>query len=254
MNAIAELRRDLVVAVIFFTRIPLRYEGEIGPAELSRALRCLPLVGLIVGSLSALAGFLAQSLGAPPLLCALLAVAASILVTGCFHEDGLTDVADGFGGAFERERKLEIMKDSRTGSYGAAALILSISLRAAALSALIGAGEAWLLLPAVHALSRAVIPGLMAVTPQAGASGLASYHEPPKGAVLWTALGSGAAIALLFAGLPEGLWLILAALLSTAALRWLALRQIQGYTGDVLGAVEQLAEIAVLATAAALLS
>ncbi len=254
MSALSEFRRDLVIAVIFFTRIPLRYRGEIGPAELSRALRCLPLVGLLVGSIAALAGFLTYSLGAPALLAALIAVAASILATGCFHEDGLTDVADGFGGAFERQRKLEIMKDSRTGSYGAAALILSIAIRAAAIAPLIEAGAAWLLLPAAHALARAVIPGLMATTPQASATGLASYHEPPRGAVLWSALGGGALAALLLAGLPVGLWLILAAFLSTLCLRWLALRQIQGYTGDVLGAAEQLAEMAVLATAAALLA
>jgi adenosylcobinamide-GDP ribazoletransferase len=254
MNALSALRRDLVIAVIFFTRIPLRHDGEIGPSDLSRALRCLPLVGLLVGLIAALAAYLAVSLGAPSLLAALIAVGASILATGCFHEDGLTDLADGFGGAFERQRKLEIMKDSRTGSYGAAALILSISIRAAALAPLIEIGAAWLILPAAHALARSVIPALMATTPQASATGLASYHEPPGGAVLWSALVGGAAVVLLFAGLPLGLWMILAAALSTLFLRWLTLRQIQGYTGDVLGAAEQLAEMAVLAAAAAYLA
>lgn len=257
-GGIKEIQRDLTIATIFFTRVPLRYRGEIGPEDLSRALRCLPFVGLGVGLVSAGLAALALWAGAPALLAALLAVGGSILLTGCFHEDGLTDLADGFGGAFERQRKLEIMKDSRTGTYGAAALILSIAIRAAALAAVIEAGALWAVLPAAHILGRTVIPGFMAVTPQASTSGLASYHEPPRGAVLWTALGGGALLTLLLAGpglgLGPALGLILAAAAAALALRWLALRQIQGYTGDVLGAAEQLAEMAVLSAAAMLLS
>ena len=253
-DALQALRRDLVIAIIFFTRIPLRYSGEIGPKELSRALRCLPLVGALVGLLSAAAAALALWHGTPALVAALLAVTASILITGCFHEDGLNDVADGFGGAFERERKLAIMKDSRTGSYGAAALFLSIALRAAALTAVIEAEALWAVLPAAHILARSAIPGVMAITPQAAAKGLGSYHEPPGAAVLWPVLGGGGALAVLLMGIPGGLLLIAAALAAALAMRALAMKQIQGYTGDVLGAVEQVAEITVLIAAAALLS
>lgn len=254
VSLLQELRRDLTVATIFFTRVPLTYRGEIGPAELGRALRCLPLVGLCIGLGSAGVAALALWAGAPALLAALLAIGGSILLTGCFHEDGLTDVADGFGGAFERARKLEIMKDSRTGTYGAAALILSIAIRAAALSAVIEAGWLWAALPAAHLLARAAIPGFMAITPQASTTGLASYHEPPRGAVLWTALGSAALLSALLCGLPAALWLIVAAALAALAMRQLAMRQIGGYTGDVLGATEQLAEMAVLCAAAFLVS
>jgi len=253
-SVLREIGRDLTIATIFFTRLPLTYRGEIGAKELSRALRCLPLVGLGVGLASAALAALALWAGAPALLAALIALGGSILMTGCFHEDGLTDLADGFGGAFERRRKLEIMKDSRTGTYGAAALFLSIGIRAAALAAVIEAGALWAVLPAAHVLGRTVIPAFMAVTPQASTTGLASYHEPPRGAVLWQALGGGALLALLLSGPSLGLSLILAAAAAALARRWLAMKQIQGYTGDVLGAAEQLAEMAVLTAAALLLS
>ena len=125
--------------------------------ELGRALRLAPLVGLVVGVCGALVTSIAVGgLGLPPLPAALLTIGATIWITGALHEDGLADVADGFGGAFERSRKLAIMRDSRIGAYGVLALILSIGLRAAALAALTGPEVASAVLIAAISLLRSV--------------------------------------------------------------------------------------------------
>jgi cobalamin synthase len=135
----------------FFSRLPL------SPTEgrFPRALRLAPLAGALLGVFSALPFLLALHWGEPPLVAALLGVAGAAALTGALHEDGLADVADGFGGGATRERKLEIMRDSRIGAYGATALMLSLGLRAACLAALASSpGRAVLILAAAGAISR----------------------------------------------------------------------------------------------------
>ncbi len=126
---------DLKIGFIFLTRLPLPHQQPIAKGDLSQALWTAPIVGAGLGLLGAGVYGLAQSLHLPPLPAAALAVAATVVVTGGLHEDGLADVADGFGGGATRERKLEIMHDSRIGTYGVCALILSFLLRD------LGAGE-----------------------------------------------------------------------------------------------------------------
>jgi cobalamin synthase len=133
---IAALVVDVKIALIFLTRLPLRHAGAITGEDLARASWANPIAGALIGASGALVYLIAYSIGLPPLLSALLAVAATILITGALHEDGLGDVADGFGGAFEREKKLAIMRDSRIGTYAGLALILSVAIRAAALTAI----------------------------------------------------------------------------------------------------------------------
>ena len=135
-----------------------------------------------MAAIGALALGLADRLGLPPLVCAGLAVGALVIVTGALHEDGLADVADGFGGGATRERKLEIMRDSRIGAYGAAALALSLILRVAALSALLdhglGAAAAGLIL--AGAASRAAALAPLALLPAARADGLGAGAGAPR--------------------------------------------------------------------------
>jgi adenosylcobinamide-GDP ribazoletransferase len=249
---LAALALDLKIALIFLTRLPLRHDGAITGADLARASWANPLAGAVIGAGGALVYLLAFELGLPPLLCALLAVAGTILLTGALHEDGLGDVADGFGGAFEREKKLQIMRDSRIGTYAGLALILSVAIRAAALAALAEPHLAAAALIAAHAGARAVIPWLMRSVPLAKAEGLAAYAGEPPTSSAATSLGLGLLLAVLALG-----WTGLAAMLAGAgaafAMAALARRQIGGYTGDVLGAAEQLAEAAMLIAAAALL-
>src|SRR5258707_10971782 len=150
---------DLKIGFIFLTRLPLTHQTPIAKGELSQALWTAPVVGVAVGLLGAGVYGLAQLLHLPPLPAAVLAVAATLVVTGGLHEDGLADVADGFGGGATRERKLEIMHDSRIGAYGAAALALSLVLRIAALDALVehGLDKAVAGLPVAGAGSRALM-------------------------------------------------------------------------------------------------
>ncbi|MGO6905043.1 adenosylcobinamide-GDP ribazoletransferase, partial [Rhizobium ruizarguesonis] len=130
---------DTARAVAFLSRIPLPqslfrgYDGRLG-----RLVRAFPLAGIVIGFVPALALFLLLGLRADPLMAALIALSVQVIVTGALHEDGLADTADGIGGGKSREQSLLIMKDSRIGTYGAIALILSFAIRAAALAAIAG--------------------------------------------------------------------------------------------------------------------
>jgi adenosylcobinamide-GDP ribazoletransferase len=249
---VAALALDLKIALIFLTRLPLRHDGAITGEDLARASWANPLAGALIGAAGAVVFWLAYALGLTPLLSALLAVAATILLTGALHEDGLGDVADGFGGAFEREKKLAIMRDSRIGAYAGLALILSVAIRAAAVAALAQPELAAAGLIAAHAGARGLIPVLMRSFPLARAEGLAAYAGEPPAASAWAALALAALICLALLG-AAGLAALLLGALAAFAMGALARRQIGGYTGDVLGAAEQLAEAALLIAAAALL-
>ena len=241
---------DLITALMLLTRLPLpaRLARQEAP-ELTRSVWAYPLVGTLVGLIGGGVLLLAGGLGVPHAVAAALALAATILATGAFHEDGLADVADGLGGGHDKAAKLAIMRDSRVGAYGAVAVVVTILVRWAALASLEPAAAA-LALVAAGAASRGVIVGLVKFLPPARADGMGVVAgNPPLAAVLvaWLLAGGIAAVAL---GTGDALAAIVAAALAGAAMGWLAWRQIAGYTGDVLGAGQQLAEIAVLVTLA----
>jgi adenosylcobinamide-GDP ribazoletransferase len=242
---------DLRVAGAFLTRLPIATEGTPGLRALARATRAFPLVGLGIGLFGGITYAVASglSLGAP--IAAIIAVAALVVVTGALHEDGLADVADGFGGGRDRDDKLRIMRDSRIGTYGVIALVLALALRVAAIAAIERPGGVIVALIACHAASRAFIVAVMQREPLARDDGLAAGAGRPSQATALWALGLGAVIMLLceiFTG-------IVAAAVG-AGIAWavaaLARRQIGGHTGDVLGTVQQLTEIGMLLTIAAL--
>jgi adenosylcobinamide-GDP ribazoletransferase len=237
----------LAVALQFLTRLPVRLPRW-QDAWLNRCVRYFPWVGALVGAVSALVLLLAAPFW-PPLVVALLALAASALLTGAFHEDGLADSFDALGGAVSRQRALEIMKDSRIGSYGALALLLVTALRAAALAALI-AQDPWqaaLALVLVHALARTTAVAVMVSLPYAGdadhakAKPLAQQVAPLQ--LAWAMLLCLPLLALLPQQAP--LLLLVAALVALLMRVWLR-RRLGGYTGDTLGATEQLTEAALL--------
>jgi adenosylcobinamide-GDP ribazoletransferase len=242
---------DLGVALAFCTRLPLALAEPIENGDVARAAWALPLAGVMVGACGALAYGAAFAAGLAAPAAAVLALAVTVAMTGCLHEDGLADTADGFGGGRDREHKLAIMRDSRIGTYGVCALTLSLMLRASALAAIAQPGAVALALIAAHAAGRAVLPACMRFIPPARSEGLsAAAGRPP-------ALGVAAALLLGVAalGFALGVWLAAAALALVAVavliMARLAVRQIGGQTGDVLGATEQLAEIAVLLAATA---
>ncbi|HTQ70181.1 MAG TPA: adenosylcobinamide-GDP ribazoletransferase [Acidocella sp.] len=231
---------EVRLALMLLTRLPV---GRLGaPRPLSSAIWAYPLAGALVGGLTGATLHLALRAGLPPLPAALLALAVSVLLTGAMHEDGLADVADGFGGGATRERKLEIMRDSRIGSYGVVALVLALGLRAAFLSELPEAGGT-AHLAGLSALSRGLLPGLILTLPPARAGGLGqSAGANARPAQVLAGLGLAGAIGL--ATLPCFLSIAAIMTLATAGIGLLAWRQIGGFTGDVLGAAQITAEVA----------
>ncbi|MCG7624575.1 adenosylcobinamide-GDP ribazoletransferase [Epibacterium sp. Ofav1-8] len=232
---------DAVLALVLLTRLPLPHLPKDSFARQSRAVWAFPLAGLVVGGLATVIAMAALAVW-PPAVAAGLALVVQILVTGAMHEDGLADSADGLWGGFDRSRRLEIMKDSQIGTYGVLALVLSLGLRWLTLSALLAAGMIWAPV-ALAVLSRATMPVLMTSLPNARGSGLSqSVGRPTWGAVLL-----GGALALLLGLLSLGAPMLLAALVLipvVAGLRALARAKIGGQTGDILGATQQISEIA----------
>lgn len=245
--------RLFLVALQFLTRLPVRL-ARFEPGWLNDCVRHFPLVGALVGAVGA-AVLLGASQLWPAWIAAVLALAATVALTGGFQEDGLADTFDALGGVVPRDKALAIMKDSRIGSYGALALGLSLLLRAALLAVLatrpvLGAVAALL---AGHAFARAAAVGVMVGLPYGGdvdhakAKPLALAVAPRN---LGIALGWCGLLALTLAACgvppPRLLLALAAALLVAWAMRQWLKRRLGGYTGDGLGATEQLTEIAVL--------
>ncbi|MBE9606953.1 adenosylcobinamide-GDP ribazoletransferase [Acetobacteraceae bacterium H6797] len=246
--------RDLLASVAacigFYTRLPLPASAPMA-RDFAAAQWAAPLAGALVGLAGGLTLLAAAALHLPASLAAILALAITMLLTGALHEDGLADLADGFGGGRDRERKLEIMRDSRIGTYGICALALTILARFSALEALNGHALAAMI--AAHTAGRALMPGFMALVPPARADGLSAGigRIPATSAGLALAIGALALLLLgplaaLAAAAMLGLWFL--------ALSRLCRRQIGGQTGDVLGALEQGGEVIVLLTACAFLA
>jgi adenosylcobinamide-GDP ribazoletransferase len=251
----AAWRDQFLAASSFLTRLPLtawsRSPIDALPPSLADSAWAFPVVGLVVGVIGGLAYAIAGALHLPPLAAALVALVATILTTGALHEDGLADTADGFGGGATRERKLEIMRDSRIGSFGVIALVLSIGLRAAALAAI---AERWQVLGALiaaHALGRGVLPAALRQLAPARSDGLGASAGRPEHNATLIALAIALVLAVIGIGLRAGLMAAIVAALVAVAMGWLAERQIGGQTGDVLGAIEQGVETAALLAAAA---
>jgi adenosylcobinamide-GDP ribazoletransferase len=256
--ALARLGHELrlaLVALQFLTRVPVLRRLGFEPDWLQQSIRHFPLVGAAIGGFAAGALWLALALW-PPAVAAVLAVAATAWLTGAFHEDGLADTLDALGGGVPRERALAIMKDSRIGSYGALALVLAVALQVAALAALAAADAAAACAALVwaHAASRALPLWLVWRLPYAGDA------EHAKAKPLATTIGAGglglaaatlaALAALLLWALPAAWPALLAATAATAATglwcrRWLR-RRLGGFTGDTLGAAQQIALLAAL--------
>jgi adenosylcobinamide-GDP ribazoletransferase len=231
-------------ALQFLTRIPLPSEVGYTPQRLAAAPRYYPLVGLLIGSLSALVYvFAAQRLN--PMLAALLATAASVLATGAFHEDGFADACDGLGGAVSREKALEIMKDSRLGTYGAVGLGLLIATKVVALAS-VHIHEAVILLVSAHAISRASSVAVIATSRYVRDHGTAkpvASGVSRRGLVVALATGAAALAACCFLlGPPTGLAALGGLLLGHGLMRQSFESKLGGYTGDCLGAIQQISE------------
>src|SRR3982074_117792 len=244
---------DLRLATGLLTRLPMPHPDGAMPAGLARAQRAFPLVGAMIGLVGGLVDGSLLVIGIPPLAAAALALGASAMLTGALHEDGLADVADGFGGGRDSAAKLEIMRDSRLGTYGALILMVSFATKLSALAALPDAVVVQGLI-AAHALARGVLPAMSMSLPYARKDGLAANAGRPDLATAGIAGASALVIALLSLPWGEALCAALVAAACAIGMALLAQRQIGGQTGDVLGGAEQLGETAILVLLAARLA
>ena len=241
--------RLFFIAVQFFTRLPIPRWVGFQPEWLQHAARYFPLVGSVVAAVAA-GVYVLAALVLPAPLAAVLSTAASIYVTGAFHEDGFADTCDGLGGGMTRERVLEIMKDSRVGAYGAIGIVCMLGVKCTAL-AMLPPTSAIAALFLAHPLSRLAATSLIwrmdYARDQGKAKPMAQQMRGGEFAIAaFTALLPAAV--LVASGLLAPAWL--AACVAAAALStfWLARKfqaRLQGYTGDCLGAVQQLAEVAI---------
>jgi len=249
---------DFAAMVRFYSRLPLprlgRADDPASPPPFGRAIRLLPWASLLVAAPAALVLVALAPTDLPGLAVAGLALAVFALVTGAFHEDGLADIADGFGGGFTAERRLEIMKDSRIGAFAGVALaaqfVLRASLLAEVLDRLDGPAAALVVL-VVAAIARVMPLGLMVALEPARPDGLGRAAGRPQPAALGLAVVGTLAIAIVglaptvgAVGLARALGL---AAVAVAGLGLIARAKIGGFTGDVVGAATIVAEIAAMA-------
>lgn len=239
------LPSDVMSAFALLSRLPLPNHRATGAAS----AWAWPLVGAVLGAFGAALASAALWLGVTPGVTAVMVLALSAMLTGGLHEDGLSDTADGLYGGWTKARRLEIMKDSRVGSYGVLALVLVILARWAGLTAvLVYSGPLhshWAALVATGAVSRAPMTLVMALLPNARGAGLSHATGQPSPATALVALALATAIAAALTGWTAAS-LMLAALGAAILLSVVALRKIGGQTGDILGATQQLAEVACL--------
>ena len=247
------LARDTARALGFLTRFsmpPKYFDGDVAP--LSQSSRAFPIAGLIAALPAASFLIVAPWLTIPPLLAAVIAVAISIGVCGALHEDGLADTADGFFGGRDTGQRLAIMKDSRNGTYGTLALVLSVSLRVAAIAAIVGQSSfaaAFAVLAASVAARTALVWHWFEL-PSARPGGTADQAGAPSRTELSFALMTGMPLSLLFALLAAGFDAIVltASLITLSAIFFVRFcrDKIGGHTGDTLGAAAQIAEMSTL--------
>jgi adenosylcobinamide-GDP ribazoletransferase len=244
-----ELRLALL-ALQFLTRVPVPAWVGYRDEWLHQCARHFPLVGLFIGAVAALALLGASALWPWP-LAVLLSMAATLVLTGAFHEDGLADTFDALGGAVSRDKALAIMKDSRLGTYGTVALVMVLALKAASLFALGAQAVAALLL--AHSVSRVLPVALIHGLPYAGDAD-AAKAKPLSTRVSLGGVGVAALWGVALAGgLIGARWLgvgaVIASLVAVGLVallmaRWLR-RRLGGFTGDTLGATQQLGELAI---------
>lgn len=238
-------RKELTLAVGFLTRLRLPHVNA-SDGELARSIRWYPCVGLGIGAALGVI-FISLNAAFPPLIAAVLTVGAGVILTGALHEDGLADLADGLGGASNRARSLEIMRDSRIGTYGVLALGLCLPLKVLAL-AFVPTAFALAGLIAGHTLGRLAMVRLMTRLPYARSEGAASFlaaDQPKTDAVAWAAGVLAIALVGILVGIAAAFTAAAVAFAVQTFMVRLLRRRLGGFTGDGLGATEQIIESAV---------
>lgn len=241
---------SLWVAIGFLTRIPVGDVTRGGRTEvdMARAVPWFPVVGAAIGAISGGVYLLADEI-LNVRVAAAIAVGVSLLITGAFHHDGLADIADAFGGGWTVERRMEILKDSRLGTYGTAALCMALLTEVLAISELKG-GEAFSAILVAHSLGRAMALAAMILAPAAGDGMGADYMARLSPVGVLAGVLFAVAITAVFAPVFPLAVIGVAAIPAIATVA-LSIRKIGGISGDVLGAVTVLSGIAVLVVSGA---
>lgn len=239
----------------FFTGV--KFDTGVPRWPLAEVLPVLPFVGAAIGLAAGLVFGIVRAIDGPGWLAAVLAVGTAVLITRALHEDGLADTADGLGPhALEPPRRLEIMRDSRNGTFGVLALALSVLIKVACL-AQFAAGTGLVVLIASHALSRAVLAYPLLVYAPVRQDGLGAQAGKPTDNDVWLTIGIGVVLAVVLL-IGKGFLAAFLAPVAAIAAAWFASRwiaeRIGGYTGDTLGAVQQKAELVFLVVAALLIA
>lgn len=233
-----------LLALSFYTRIPVKLPLDYSVDNMNKTTRFFPLIGLLVGGIGALV-FWGISFVLSPLLAMILSTAATIYTTGAFHEDGFADFCDGFGGGYTKEKIIDIMKDSRIGTYGASGLLLILLTKIFTVSTL-QTGKIPLVIIAAHGLSR-VMPVIVIYTANYVRDNVTSKIKPigKKGSTfdLISAIIFGSGLLLFFPWMFVTI-VVPVLLLITFVFRRYIIRKIEGYTGDCLGALQQISETA----------
>ncbi|PJI91256.1 cobalamin-5'-phosphate synthase [Yoonia maricola] len=248
-NALID-RVDLPAALGLLTRLPIVVDSGRAMDRGAASAWAYPLVGVALGVIMASAAALMAWIGIPSGIAAGLVLAGSVVITGAMHEDGLADSADGLWGGWDKAHRLAIMKDSHIGVYGVCAIALSLLIRWLALVVIVSAGAYWAAFITAGAVSRASMVMVMAILPNARDGGLSRNVGRPAGATVWLALAIAAGFTLL-AGYP---WVIIVTILTTLGCVLVARAKIGGQTGDILGATQQITEIAVLIAIVAMIT
>ena len=237
--------QDVPAAIGLLTRLPVAVDTDHAQARGAAAAWAYPLVGVLVGVLLVVLAWIAMGIGLPPAVAAMLVLICGVIVTGALHEDGLSDSVDGLWGGWDRARRLEIMKDSRIGAYGVLALILILGLKAMCLALLLDTPlwTAALVLPATF--SRAAMVVVMHRMPHARDGGLSRAVGRPAALPTGIAIGIAVLTVLVIAGGSTWMALVIAAIFTQVCMT-IARRKIGGQTGDILGATQQLTEVALL--------
>ncbi|NOY56025.1 MAG: adenosylcobinamide-GDP ribazoletransferase [Actinobacteria bacterium] len=231
-------------AIGLLTRVPVRVPGPSDGVP-SAGVAWFPAVGILVGALAG-GTYAAGLLVMPALPAAVAAIAMGVLVTGALHEDGLADTCDALAGGQSPEHRMEILKDSRHGSYGVLALVLTVGMRVTLVGSL-GAGSGMVALVVAHTLGRALVGVAMFVGKPAAAEGLGARYRAGLGASHATVAGVGGLLVVVaLLGWP-GPAVVLLGALAAAGVLWWAHARIGGFTGDILGAIEQAVEVVSLA-------
>ena len=247
--------RDVAANLSFFTRLPAPFATHEAP-DWRRIAWAAPLAGALVGAIGGLTAVIASALALPTWICATLGVGALVAATGALHEDGLADVADGLGGGSTRERKLEIMRDSRIGAYGATVLILTLLLRVEALTTMLarardmGEGFTFASFVLAGAAARAGALAMLGWLPPARTDGAGATARGLGSEDVVRAVATLGAIAVIVGVWELGVTRALFACVVAAGAAWLvgalAKRHIGGQTGDVCGAAAMICEVAAL--------